>query len=112
MPMPAVLTQNGTGTSAVWCPDWMQNPFNIAIGTIVTGGAGYSIEFTLTNLDQVTGTTAANATWYTHATISALAVNTTGNIQFPVRGLRINLLTAGSIASAVTANFIQATFGG
>lgn len=111
MPMPTVMTQNGTGTSAVWTPDWMQNPFNIAIGTKVVGGAGYSIEFTLDSLDQVGGTTAANATWYTHATINALSVNTTGNIQFPVRGLRINLLT-GSLGSTVTANFIQATYPG
>jgi hypothetical protein len=109
MPLPAQLTVNGTGTSAIWQPDWMQNPFNISIGTIVTGGAGYSVEFTLDNLNPATATA---VTWYTHATISALAVNTTGNIQFPVRGLRVNLLTAGSVASAVTANFIQATYPG
>lgn len=108
MGMPALLTQNGTGTSATWTPDWMQVPFNIAIGTIVTGAAGYSIEFTLDNLDTALST---GVTWYAHATITALSVNTTGNIQFPVRGLRINLLTAGSINSAVSANFIQATFG-
>ena len=111
MPMPVVLTQNGTGTTSVWCPDWMQDPFNVAIGTIVTGAAGYNVEFTLNDLDQITGTTAANATWYQHATISALAVSTTGNIQFPVRGIRLNVITAGSIASSVTANFIQATYG-
>jgi hypothetical protein len=109
MPMPAVLTQNGTGTSAIWQPDWMQSPFNIAIGTIVTGGAGYSVEFTLDNLAPATATA---STWYTHATISALSVSTTGNIQFPVRGLRLNVITAASIASSVTVNFIQATYPG
>lgn len=109
MGMPAVLTQNGTGTSAIWQPDWMQNPFNVAIGTIVTGGAGYSVEFTLDNLAPAAATAVV---WYSHATITALAVNTTGNIQFPVRGLRVNVLTAATVASSVTVNFIQATYPG
>lgn len=109
MPMPAVLTVNGTGTSAIWQPDWMQTPFNVAIGTIVTGGAGYSVEFTLDNLS---GATATATNWYSHATITGLSVSTTGNIQFPVRGLRLNLVTAASIASSVTVNFIQATYPG
>ncbi len=111
MGMPTVLTQNGTGTSAVWVPDWMQTPFSVSFGTLVTGAAGYSVEFTMQDLDQTYGTTAANATWFPHAIVTGISVATTGTVTFPVRGLRVNVLTAGSIASAVSVNFIQATFG-
>jgi hypothetical protein len=119
MPMPVLLTVAGTGTSAIWQPDWMQNPFNISIGTIVTGGAGYQIECCLDNLDQrdsagTLGTasfTAGNATFYPIATTVVFSANTTMNVQFPVTGLRVHVVTAGSAASTVSVNFIQATYG-
>ena len=111
MGMPTTLTQNGTGTTAIWQPDWMQNPFNISIGTIVTGGAVYQIECTLNNLDVGSGYTAGNATWYPVATTTLFTASTTMNVQFPVTGLRININSAGSVASAVVANFMQATYG-
>ncbi len=116
MPMPALLTVAGTGTSAIWQPDWMQNPFNISIGTIVVGGAGYQIECCLDNLNYTNlgpqAYTAGNATWYPVATTTVFSASTTMNVQFPVTGLRINLLTAGSVASTVTVNFLQSTYGG
>lgn len=115
MPMPVLLTVAGTGTSAIWQPDWMQNPFNISIGTITVGGPSYKIECCLDNLDlSGLGTaafTAGNATWYPIATTTLFSANTTMNVQFPVTGLRINLVTAGGVGSTITANFIQATFG-
>lgn len=114
MGMPAQLTQNGTGTTAVWTPDWMQNPFNISIGTICNSTASYQIQATLDNLDvqgAVVGTTAANATWYPIATTTLFQASTTMNVQFPVTGLRISVVTAGAVGSSVVANIIQATFG-
>ena len=115
MGMPTLLSVAGTGTSAIWQPDWMQNPFNISIGTIVVGGAGYQIEATMNNLDLsglgTSAFTAGNATWYPIATTTVFSASTTMNVQFPVTGLRINLLTAASVASTVAANFMQATFG-
>lgn len=110
MPMPALLTQTGTGTTAIWTPDWMQDPFNVAIGVIDASGAGYQIEATLDDLTQGSGYTAANATWYPIATTTVFAASTTMNVQFPVTGLRINVVTAAA-GSTVSANFIQATFG-
>ena len=118
MPMPVLMTVAGTGTSAIWQPDWMQNPFNISIGAIDPSGAGYKIECCLDNLDvQVAGTgntqayTAGNVTWYQVATTTMFAASTTMNVQFPVTGLRVNVVTAGSALSTVAVNFIQATFG-
>ena len=113
MGMPTLLTVAGTGTSAIWQPDWMQTPFSVQFGTIVTGGAGFKIEACLDNLDLsglgTTAYTAGNATWYT--VLAVAAANVTGVISAPVTGLRVNLVTAASVASTVAVNFIQATFG-
>jgi len=108
MPMPAVLTCNGTSTSAIWTPDWMQVPFNVGIGTIVTGGAGYNIEFTMDNMDAAT-TTAGQVTWY-QTQLTALSSSTTATFTTACRGMRLNLITAASVGSSVTVNFVQATF--
>lgn len=108
MPMPAVLTVNGTSTSAIWMPDWLQVPFNVGIGTIVTGGAGYNIEYTLDNLDSPTAT-AGQVTWY-QSPLTALAANTAINFTTACKGMRLNVITAATVASSVTVNFIQATF--
>lgn len=117
MGMPTLLTVNGTGTSAIWQPDWSQTPFSIGIGTIVTGGAGYQIEACMNDLNVMLATsmqtaayTAGNATWYP-VSPGVVAVSTTMTVTFPVTGLRINLVTAASVASSVSVNFLQATFG-
>lgn len=93
----------------------MQNPFNVSIGAISAQGAGYQIQACLDNLDLsglgTTAYTAGNVTWYPVATTVVFSASTTMNVQFPVTGLRINLVTAGSVASTVSVNFIQATFG-
>lgn len=117
MGMPTLLSVAGTGTSALWVPDWMQNPFNISIGAISAQGAGYQIEACLDNIDfkpDGLGTatyTVGNATFYPIATTVVFSASTTMNVQFPVTGLRIRIVTAGSVASTVQANFMQATFG-
>ena len=36
---PVLLTVNGTGTSAPVTMDYMQNPFQVGIGVVATGGA-------------------------------------------------------------------------
>ncbi len=117
MGMPTLLTVNGTGTSAIWQPDWMQNPFSIGIGAISAQGAGYKIEACMDDLNVSISTslatnayTAGNATWYPISP-GIVAVSTTMTVTFPVTGLRINIVTAGSIASSVSVNFIQATYG-
>ena len=107
MGMPTLLTLNATATSAVWTPDWLQVPFNINIGAISTAGAGYQVLYTLNDLTQGSGYTAGNATWY--AVSAPVGVSTTMNIQFPCTGLQLSVVTTTN-GSAVTVNFIQATF--
>ena len=125
MGMPALITTNGTGTSSIWFPDWMQNPFNVGIQCVVTGTATFNIEHTLDNIEIITSTnpfsgnanatTAANATWVANPGITSATTTINGNYAFPVRALRINVLSAsgpGGVGTAViAAQFVQATFG-
>ena len=113
MGMPTLLTVAGTGTSAIWQPDWMQTPFSVSFGAIVSNGAGFQIEACMDNLDLsglgTSAYTAGNATFFT--VLAAAAANATGVISSPVTGLRVRLVTAGGVASSVAVNFMQATFG-
>ncbi len=125
MGMPALITQNGTGTSAIWFPDWMQNPFNIGIQVVLPASATatFNIEHTLDNIDVTNGgagqgsvsptanaTTAANATWVANPGITSATATINGNYAFPVRAIRVNILSS-SATGFVTATFIQATYG-
>src|SRR5262245_13025645 len=107
MGMPAVLTQNGTGTSAVWIPDWMQVPFQVGISLVPSGAAGYAtVVYTLDSFASQTAT-AGNVTWFT-AILSGVA--TTVNFTTPCQGFRLNVGT--SVATTTfAATFVQATFG-
>ena len=124
MGMPAVITQNGTGTSAIWFPDWMQNPFNVGIQCIATGGTiQYNVEHTFDNIDVTNGgsgqgavgiglsTTAAGANWIANPGITAAtATNINGNYAFPVRAIRVNMQSS-TATGVVVVTFMQANFG-
>lgn len=114
MGMPTMLTQNGTGTSAIWTPDWMQTPFSIGIQAVAAGGAAtqWSIEYTLQNLDSPLAT-AGSVTWLSNITNFAAATtgNISGSIIAPVKGLRINVQSA-TATTVITVDFVQATYGG
>lgn len=119
MGMPAVITQNGTGTSSIWFPDWMQAPFSVSMQAVQSNSPVYNIEYTLDNIEvanigpfagNANATTAANATWFQSA-ITAQSVSTTGTIAAPVRALRVNITSSPS-NGVVTVTFIQATYPG
>ncbi len=110
-----LIVQNGTGISAIWFPDWMQDPFNIGIQAVVTQTATFNIEHTLNNIDVAAigpfsgnsnATTAANATWIANPGISSATTNINGNYAFPVRAIRLNILSAAASA-VVTVMLIQ-----
>lgn len=122
MGMPAVITQNGTGTSSIWFPDWMQNPFNIGIQCIATGTVTFNVEHTFDNIDVTNGVgpfstvnlpvSAASATWIANPGVSLATTTINGNYAFPVRALRVNVVTAANATAGVTVQFIQANYGG
>ncbi len=117
MGMPAVLVQNGTGASSIWFPDWMQNPFNIGIQTVVTQTATFNVEHTLDNIEVIpqlgpfsanaNATTAANVTWIANPGIASATTNLNGNYAYPVRAIRVNVLSSAA-TGIVTVTFIQA----
>jgi hypothetical protein len=115
MPMPALLTVSGTGTSAIWTPDWMQAPFSIAYFLAPNSTATTILQVSYDNLDgAATNTlggpatvTAGSMTWVTVA--GPLASATTGVISAPVRAIQLNLVTSSG-TGVCTATFIQATF--
>lgn len=106
MGMPAVLTQNGTGTSAVWVPDWLQTPFVVGLALKPAGATG-NLELTYDSLSSPTAT-AGNVTWFTAVAFVA-GTNATATFTSPVQGFRINIATSLS-TGVVTAVFVQATF--
>lgn len=122
MGMPAVITQNGTGTSAIWFPDWMQNPFNVGIQCVPSGGTiQFSVQHTLDKIDISggggqgavgigLGTTAANATWVDNPGITAATAVINGNYAFPVQAIRVQIQSA-TATGVVVATFVQATYG-
>ena len=103
MPMPAVLSQTGTG-AVYWTPDWMQNPFVVGYSlSFNTGTATLDVTFDSVNL------TSANATWFSIVALGA--ANATGNYTTPVQCFRLNVVTA-TATSIVKVTFIQSTYGG
>lgn len=120
MGMPTVITQSGTGASSIWFPDWMQNPFNIGIQCVATGGTlQFSVQHTLDNIEvtqigpfsaNANATTAANATWIDNPGITAATATINGNYAFPVRAIRVSIQSS-TATSVVVTTFIQANFG-
>lgn len=104
MGMPTVITQSGTGLSAVWTPDWMQTPFSVGMA-VVPAGATTTVQATYDDLNSIA---AASAVWFTVMTVTG--INATAALTAPVRGLQLNVVTSLS-TGIVTATFIQATFG-
>jgi hypothetical protein len=57
MGMPAILKQTGVGRSTLWMPDFFQDPFNIGIGCVISGGTPtYNIEHTFDDPNALVST--------------------------------------------------------
>src|SRR5689334_17604444 len=99
----------GLGSSLVFFPNLMLNPFNIAVAVTISSTAAapaYNVEHTF----DATGSStfiSSNATWFQNSTLSGASSNLTGNYAFPVGGIRLNV-TAGSSQGTYTMTCIQA----
>ncbi len=110
-----LLTVTGTGSSNIVTPDFMQNPFNIGIGVNQTntgaGSNGWRIEHTFDNLNAALATATnwfPNSAIGTTATAATSAVFLDMNYAFPVRGIRLTVVTAVA-TTVIIANLIQAS---
>jgi hypothetical protein len=83
--------------------DWRENPFELAIGVILSSGATltYAAQHTL---DDVQDTSSA-LNWLTNDSLTGKTASDDGNVAFPVRGVRL-VITAFTSGTA-TATFIQ-----
>lgn len=119
---PVLLTVNGTGTSPVVVMDYMQNPFQVGIGVNAVGIAStaWRIEHTFVNFNPALATAGENnattTVWFVNSAIGtstdtaavATAIALDMNYAFPVRGIRLAVVTAAA-TSIVTANIVPAS---
>lgn len=108
MARPVLLTLNGTG-SAIWTPDYFENPFSIGMSA-VTGTTGVNgtavIEYTLMDPNTVDVDGVASPTWFT--VVALTAANATANFTTPCQAIRASVATA-TATSSWKFNFVQAT---
>lgn len=117
MGMPAQLTVNGTA-SAIWTPDWMQNPFVLSIGIAgnssgVNGTAQIDYSLFDVNSVDVNGLSTSNiaTAWINIQTTAAYTSQmVVTNFTTPCQAIRVisNTATATSVFTVV---IVQATFG-
>lgn len=107
MPMPAVLSQTGTGV-VYWTPDWMQSPFNLGVGLRAgTAAITVSVDGSFDNFSVGT----ANMNWFNIATTSLTTTLVTATLTTPIQSVRLNVVSAVA-TSVATATIVQATYPG
>jgi hypothetical protein len=90
-------TTDATGAatvSAVVPLDYVQSPFNVGIGIVVTGTVAVTVQHTFDNV-QDAGVTPV---WLDHSSLAAKTANSDGNYAFPVRAIRLRQATGNGSA--------------
>jgi hypothetical protein len=86
---PARLTttdaSGGVTTSSILPLDYVQAPFAVGFGVVVTGTVSVTVQHTFDNVQDSTVT----PTWFDHSSVAAKVANTDGNYAFPVRAIRV-----------------------
>jgi hypothetical protein len=105
MGMPAVLSQNGTGT-VYWNPDWFQDPFSVGIALVNGTSTGTAtVDATLDDINGSLGTSGAH--WFTVVTAPlGVATLATANFTTPCQWMRLNVVGT----ALCTATLVQAQF--
>lgn len=114
---PVLLTQTGTGASTPYIPDIYQNPFQIGIGVVQTGGVGtWAVEhcFDFSTVMSPTWNGSTGVTWFANSglggttTTGTSLANANGNYAFAVAAIRLNVYNGSSVTTTiVSANFLQ-----
>lgn len=101
---PTSVTTNdasGGAITSAWIPmDYVQAPFAVGIGCVVTGTVNFTVQHTFDNVQD----SAVTPTAFDHSTVAAKTANTDGNYAFPVRAVR---LKQSSGSGSVTMTVIQ-----
>lgn len=115
---PVLLVQTGTGPTTPFIPDIYQNPFNIGIGVVQTGGVGtWAVEhcFDFTTVMSPTWNGSTGVTWFANSGLGGVTgigtslVTANGNYAFAVAAIRLNVYNGTNTGgtTVVSANFIQ-----
>lgn len=87
----------GVKTSSVYAPDNYVSPFNVALSAVVTGVVSYTIQYTFDDVFNKTYVP-ASGNWTDHPSMTAQTATKDSNIAYPVRGIRVQLLSgSGSV---------------
>lgn len=84
-----VTTSNASGgavNSTIVPMDYVQAPFSVGVGCVVTGTVNYTVQHTFSDVQDPTVT----PVWFDNLSIAAKTVNTDGNYAFPVRAIRLH----------------------
>jgi hypothetical protein len=94
---PVVVSKTGVGQTAIVPVDYLQSPFGIGFGVVVSGTITYTVQHTFDNVLDSTVT----PTWFSHEDLIDETANQDGNYAFPIRGIRLNN-TAGTGVTTLT----------
>jgi archaellum component FlaF (FlaF/FlaG flagellin family) len=92
-----VVSQTGTGSSAIIPMNLDSTPFNVGFGVVATGTVTYTVQHTFDN-----PWTTASPTWFNHPTVaSVVSTNADGNYAFPVAAIKV-AVTSGAGTAQLT----------
>ena len=97
---PVTVTVSSATTSSPIVMDYMEVPFNVGVGCVVTGTATYTVEHTFADPFAAGGL--SGATWIANTGLTGKTATADGNYAFPVRAIRLNVAaTTGSVTMTV-----------
>lgn len=97
---PVSVTVTGVANSAAIPMDYVQAPFAVGVGCVISATATYTVQHTFDDVQDATVT----PTWFSNSGITAKTANTDGNYAFPVRAVRLNVSAS---TGTVTMTLIQ-----
>lgn len=108
LPTGAAVSAAGVNTASAWIPlNHLAQPFNVGFGTRTAGGPfTYSVEHTFQDVYQNVSGLETSAVAFRHADVSLKVSGLDGNYAFPVRAVRLALVTV-AVSGAVYLDLIQ-----
>lgn len=96
---PVIVTVTSQTNSATIPTDWRENDFKLSMGVVVSGTLTYTVEHTFDDIQDPSVT----PTWRATDGLTALTATDEGNINFPIRAVRLNVtaFTSGSATLTV-----------
>lgn len=101
---PVVQTVSSLANSTPIPLDTYQDPFNVSVAAVLSGGASltYTVQHTFDDV-FAKDFDPSTATWFNHASLASKTTSSDGNYAFPVRAVRISVgaYTSGSVTFTV-----------